>query len=75
MIIKQETVNGRTVAITYPAHNGLFCIEVTEHAPDWCYPWEIRDDGTRACAWTYANNRKQALEIYSEMVTREKMNA
>ena len=75
MIIKRESVGGRTVSITYPAVNGLYCIETTEYAPDWCYPWEIREDGTRACAYSFASNRKQALSIYEEMLVREKMNA
>lgn len=75
MVIKTETVGKRTVAIHFPVYNGLYCVEVAEDATGWCYPWEIREDGMRVCAYSYANNRKQANAIFSEMVTREKMMA
>lgn len=75
MIIKQETVGKRTVEILYPAYNGLYCIETKEPAGGWCYPWEVRKDGTRVCEVRQANNRRTALEIFSEMVTREKLYA
>lgn len=75
MVIKSEIVGSRTVAIKYPVANGLYCVEVAEDAKGWCYPWEVRQDGTRACAYSYASNKKQADAIFSEMVTREKMMA
>lgn len=75
MVIKSETVNSRTVAIKYPVYDGLWCVELYEDATDWCDPWEIRQDGTRLCAYSYASNKKQADAIFSEMVTREKMMA
>ena len=75
MVIKCETVGSRTIAIKYPVCNDLYCVEIAEDAKGWCYPWEIRQDGTRACAYSYASSRKQALAIFSEMVTKEKMHA
>jgi len=75
MVIKSETVGSRTVAIRYPAYNGLYLVEVSEDAKGWCYPWEIRKDGTRVCAYCNVSSKKQALECFGEMVTREKMMA
>ena len=75
MVIKQEKVGERIIAILYPAHNGLYCVETKEYAPNWCMPWEVRHDGYSCCSYSYATNRKQAMAIFNEMVTREKMYA
>lgn len=74
MIVKQEQVENKRIAIKQ-AHDHMYCVEVAQYAPDWCYPWEVQSDGWRACKYAFAPTIEQETLIFNEFVTVEKMHA
>ena len=73
MIVKQEAIGDRVVAIVYSSYNRLWCVELVEPAPEGTDKWLKRADGTVVSAYHFANNRRTAEEIFSEWVTVQKM--